>query len=109
MAYKSPRSLPPNKRMIFDFCVRFGYTPILEEIAAVIGCSDKSITHKLNHANFQDREKVALAKEFELTAQEFVDMFFPGYFHSDGNVKLDREYHNPHVQRERAFNIFPRY
>ncbi len=108
MAYRSPYSIPPNKEMIRAYVRRFGAHGMWEEIAEIIGCAKDSVPHKLNHANFADHEKIAIAKEFELTAQEFVDMFYPHYFHADGNVKLDREVKYRDV-KERGFDTFPKY
>lgn len=108
MPYISPYSIKPNRAMIRNFARRFGYTPMDRELSAVIGCAPSSIEHKMKHCNFKDHEKIAIAKEFELTAQEFVDMFYPDYFRPDGNIKLDREVKYKDVQ-ERKFDIFPKY
>ena len=108
MPHVSPYSIKPNRAMIRNFAVRFGYTPMSEELSAVIGCAPARIEHKLKRCNFKDHEKILIAKEFELTAQEFVDMFYPNYFRPDGNIKLDREVKYKDV-KERGFDIFPKY
>ena len=57
--------------MIRNFAVRFGYTPMSEELSAVIGCAPASIEHKLKRCNFKDHEKILIAKEFELNVPVF--------------------------------------
>lgn len=100
------KSVPCDADLFRAWCRRFGYVPIQEEIGALLGLTTKHVANKINKRGFLDKEKIILAKEFELTAQEFVDLFFPNCFRPDGNIKLDREVKYLGV-KERGFDIFP--
>ena len=107
--HRSDDYVPPNREMIKEYCRRFGHTPVDDGIAEIIGCSPASIVQKMKRANFKEKEKILIAKEFELTAQEFVDMFYPDVFHPDGNVKLDRQVRYGLAVKEPKIDVFPKY
>lgn len=106
MSPAGKKTIQCDANLFRAWCRRFGYVPIQEEIGALLGVTDKHVARKINYRGFLDKEKIILAKEFELTAQEFVDLFYPNCFHPDGRIKLDREVKYLGV-KERAFDIFP--
>lgn len=104
--YKGKWNIQPDSEFFKETARRWGYTPIGEVIGELIGLSAREVVHKINHSGFKDGEKIVIAKEFELTAQEFVDMFFPGRFRPDGTIILDREV-KYHGIKEKRFDVYP--
>lgn len=102
----SKKSIKVDRELFRYWCQRWGYTPIDKEIAAIIGVTPKHAKDKIVHRGFLDKEKIQIAKAFELNIQEFIDLFYPGYFRQDGNIILDREVKYKDAQ-ERAFDVFP--
>ena len=100
------KNIVPDKELFRYWCRRWGYIPMEEEIASLVGVSPKYIYEKMYKRGVADKEKIAIAKEFELTAQEFVDLFYPNYFHKNGHIKLDREVKYKDVY-EKRFDVFP--
>lgn len=86
------KHLPPDRKLLMQKVRRWlgGY----EDLANVLGVTDKTMWNKLVHKNFKDLEKVLLARELELTREEFCDIFFPGIFTVDGKVIWDKPKRN---------------
>lgn len=102
------RTVRPNAELFKYWCYRWGYVPIKEEIGSLLDVDPSTTDQKIHYRGFMDTEKIILAKEFELTAQEFVDLFYPGVFRENGTVILDREIKvGKSIKPERAFTTVP--
>lgn len=102
------KAVRPDADLFRWWCYRWGYVPVKEEIGTLLGVNPDTASAKIHYRGFYDTEKVIIAKEFELTAQEFVDLFYPGVFNQDGDVVLDRERRlGKYVKSERAFDTVP--
>lgn len=101
------KNIRPDPDLFHWWCHRWGYVPAKVEIGNMLGLRPEVAMNKINHRGFFDKEKIIIAKEFELTAQEFVDLFYPGCFHPDGNIILARDRRTAGVQRERITDAYP--
>ena len=100
-------TVQPSAKLFSYWCYRWGYVPVKQEISEVLGVGPSVVSNKIHHIGFHDTEKVILAKEFELTTQEFCELFFPGVFREDGTIILDRDPKTKGVKPSKTYDIYP--
>lgn len=100
-------TVKPSAELFRYWCYRWGYVPIKYELGAVLCLNPSEVSKKIHHRGFRDAEKIVLAREFELTTQEFCDLFFPGVFREDGTVILERDKKSKGIKTAKISDVYP--